>query len=82
MLERILDDIGAVDQSIVTFGDGPVEIRETQCRGGVAVGVASDEVRRSGLNPRKRSRLIKAGACLVVPDFSEAEMILDLLRLS
>jgi hypothetical protein len=41
------------------------------------VGVASDEVRRFGLNPAKRSRLIRAGAQAVVADFSRLG---DLLR--
>jgi hypothetical protein len=56
-----------------------VEIRETRKRGGLAVGVASDEVRRHGLNLAKRSRLIQAGADLVIPDFSQGQRLLELL---
>ena len=63
----------------VTFGDGPVEIQETRKAGGIAVGVASDELRRFGLNPAKRSRLIQAGADLIVPDFSQADRLVQLL---
>ncbi len=82
VLDRILNDIGAdhVTQ-VVAFGDGPVEIRETRKRGGLTVGVASDEVRRYGLNPDKRSRLIRAGADLVVPDFSQMHHLLRVLGL-
>jgi hypothetical protein len=43
--------------------------------------VASDEVRRFGLNPGKRSRLIQAGADLIVPDFSQWRRLLELLRI-
>jgi phosphoglycolate phosphatase-like HAD superfamily hydrolase len=80
VLETIL---GAIDpeegELVVTFGDGPVEIQETRKRNGIAVGVASDEIRRSGLNLAKRSRLIQAGADLIVSDFSQSEKLLKLL---
>ena len=36
--------------------------RDATSAAGLAVGVASDEVRRFGLNPSKRARLIRAGA--------------------
>lgn len=72
VLEKILAEIGVRNaHTLVTFGDGPVEMRETKRRGGRAVGVASDELRRFGWNLRKRTRLIRAGADLVVPDFSQ-----------
>ncbi|NOY79541.1 MAG: HAD family hydrolase [Kiritimatiellaeota bacterium] len=71
VLDRILAEIGEVAGRVVTFGDGPVEIRETRRRGGLPIGVASDEVRRFGLNPAKRTRLIRAGAVVIVPDFSQ-----------
>ena len=64
---------------LLVVGDGPVEIREGKARGAVALGVASDEVRRSGLSPRKRERLIKAGADLIIPDFAACEELLALL---
>jgi len=47
VLDRILDTIGETAFGYVaTFGDGPVEIRETHKRGGVTIGVASNELRR------------------------------------
>jgi phosphoglycolate phosphatase-like HAD superfamily hydrolase len=79
VLARIMADIGDSRGRLATFGDGPVEMRETRRQGGVAVGVASDEVRRFGLNPAKRARLIRAGAILVIPDFSQAEALLRVL---
>lgn len=83
VLERILKDIGPENVTrVATFGDGPVEIRETRKRGGIAVGIASDEIRRYGLNAGKRSRLIRAGAHLVAPDFSQLNALLAQLGLS
>jgi rfaE bifunctional protein kinase chain/domain len=79
VLERILAEIEAEGAgALVTFGDGPVEIRETVRRGGYAVGVASDELRRFGCNTRKRARLIRAGADLIVADFSQWKRLLGL----
>lgn len=82
VLDRILKDIGREGiAGLVTFGDGPVEIRETRKHGGFAVGVASDEVRRFGLNGAKRARLVRAGADMIVPDFSQLEALLRLLHI-
>ncbi len=80
VLKRIMAEIGE-GSAIVTFGDGPVEMRETRKAGGYAVGVASDEIRRWGLNLAKRSRLIQAGADLVIPDFCQADRIAEALGL-
>jgi bifunctional ADP-heptose synthase (sugar kinase/adenylyltransferase)/phosphoglycolate phosphatase-like HAD superfamily hydrolase len=80
VLERILADIGdEAPEGILTFGDGPVEIRETHKRGGYTVGIASDEIRRYGLNLAKRKRLIEAGADLIIPDYCQMEKLLPLL---
>jgi rfaE bifunctional protein kinase chain/domain len=80
VIEKILAEIGNhAAGSLVTFGDGPVEMRETKKRGGYAVGVASDELRRFGINEKKRSRLIRAGADIVVPDFSQWRTLLGVL---
>ena len=80
VLQRIADKVGEEALStLLTFGDGPVEIRETKKRGGYAVGVASDEPRRFGWNMAKRSRLIRAGADLAVSDFLQWKALLELL---
>jgi rfaE bifunctional protein kinase chain/domain len=82
VIKRILNEVnGAFDQLIV-FGDGPVEMREAKRNGAVAVGVASDELRRFGINFEKRRRLIRAGADALVPDFSQWQELWRLLRLS
>ncbi|MHB2010075.1 MAG: hypothetical protein ACYCOX_18815, partial [Acidobacteriaceae bacterium] len=62
--------------------DGPVEMRETRKCGGFCIGVASDEVRRFGWNMAKRSRLVRAGANLVAPDFSQLAALLQAMQLA
>jgi phosphoglycolate phosphatase-like HAD superfamily hydrolase len=82
VLDRIIREHHLEGHHFATFGDGPVEMRGTQKRGGFCIGVASDEVRRFGLNPAKRARLIRAGAQLIVPDFSQLRALLEVMRLS
>ena len=82
VLDRILDKIGKSGTGqMVVFGDGPVEIRETYKRGGVTVGIASNEMKRHSLNESKRTRLIKAGADIIIPDFSQLPLLLKLLNI-
>lgn len=82
VLDRILGTIGEdAFNEVVTFGDGPVEIRETHKRGGITVGIASNELKRFGLNQSKRTRLIKAGADVIIPDFSQFAHLLNLLNI-
>jgi rfaE bifunctional protein kinase chain/domain len=82
VLEKILSSIGDSEAAaIVTFGDGPVEIRETCKKGGLTIGVATSELRRHGLNESKRTRLIKAGADIVIPDFSQSDLLISLLKI-
>ncbi len=82
VLDRIISEHGLSGAEFATFGDGPVEMQETRKRGGIAIGVASDELRRFGLNEAKRSRLIRAGADIIVPDFSQLDPLLGLLGLN
>jgi beta-phosphoglucomutase-like phosphatase (HAD superfamily) len=82
VLERILHTGGLRPDELVVVGDGPVEIREGRRRGAYTVGVASDEVRRQGWDQRKRTRLIRAGADIVVPDFGQLEPLLAHLGLA
>ncbi len=79
VLDRIMAENHLSGPELAVFGDGPVELRECRKREGIAIGVASDEIRRHGLNVQKRARLVKAGAHLIVPDFSQASELLGLL---
>ena len=79
VLEKIMRENNLKGHQLAVFGDGPVELRETRKRGGIAIGIASDEIRRYGLNTEKRERLIKAGANLIVPDFAQHDKLLNYL---
>jgi len=79
VIDRIMSENRLRGPELAVFGDGPVELRESRKRDGLAIGIASDEVRRHSLNPDKRARLIKAGAHLIVPDFSQPRELLKLL---
>ena len=79
IINKIIREHGLEGHELLVFGDGPVEIRECVKSGGIAIGVASDEVRRYGLNEEKRSRLIRSGASMIIPDFSQADRLMDLL---
>ena len=79
VIDRIMIENGLQGPELAVFGDGPVEMRECRKREGIAVGIASDEIRRHGLNVEKRTRLVKAGAHIIVPDFSQHGKLLKLL---
>ncbi len=79
VIDRILTENNLRGPELAVFGDGPVEIRECRKRDGLAIGVASDEIRRHGLNADKRTRLVKAGAHIVIPDFSQHDALSGLL---
>jgi len=79
VIEKIMTENNLQGPELAVFGDGPVEIRECRKRDGIAVGIATDEIRRHGLNPEKRTRLVKAGAHIIVPDFSQQDKLLKLL---
>lgn len=81
VIERIIKANGLSGSEIITFGDGPVEMRETRRRGGFAVGVCSDELRRFGFNQGKRGRLIRGGAQLLVGDYSDLSRLLHVLKI-
>lgn len=77
--EKVIREIMATHDlhgpEVMAVGDGPVELRNVKQHGGIALGVASDEARGHGWNPRKRERLLSAGADILVPDFTEADRL-------
>ena len=79
IINRIIKENNLKGNELVVFGDGPVEIKECNKAGGIAVGIASDEIRRFGLNEEKRTRLIRSGARIIIPDFSQTDRLMDLL---
>jgi len=79
IIERILANHDLRGEELLGFGDGFVEIEEIKRVGGVAVAVASDEVRRQGINAWKRDRLVRAGADIVIPEYRKRDHLLKFL---
>jgi beta-phosphoglucomutase-like phosphatase (HAD superfamily) len=79
VIERLVRENNLGPGGLVGFGDGYVEIEELKRVGGVAVGVASDEKDRTGINAWKRERLIRAGADIIIPDYRDLDALLLLL---
>jgi len=75
VIDRIIHSHNLHGADFVAFGDGYVEIEDSKSVNGIAVGVASDEKNRRGIDDWKRTRLIAAGADLIIPDFQEADLL-------
>jgi beta-phosphoglucomutase-like phosphatase (HAD superfamily) len=79
VIERLVSELALQPGELIGFGDGYVEIEEVKRAGGIAIGVASDEKHRTGINDWKRNRLIQAGADVIVPDYRDLDALLELL---
>lgn len=79
IIDRILRENDLHGDELLGFGDGFVEIEEIKRAGGTAVAVASDEVKRCGVNLWKRDRLVRAGADLVVGDYRNQVRLVSFL---
>lgn len=69
VIQQIIAENNLHGGEVVAFGDGFVEIEEVKNVGGIAVGVATNEAARQGVDEWKRGRLIAAGADMIIPDF-------------
>ncbi len=81
VLERIIQGGGLYGTKLLVVGDGPVEIREGRKRCALCLGIASNELCRYGLDLTKRTRLIRAGADYIIPDYSQLNQLRLLLGL-
>jgi phosphoglycolate phosphatase-like HAD superfamily hydrolase len=79
VIQKIITDNGLHGQELLGFGDGYVEIEEIKRAGGVAVAVASNEAERKGIDAWKRTRLMEAGADVVIGDYRRGERLLEWL---
>jgi phosphoglycolate phosphatase-like HAD superfamily hydrolase len=75
VIDRIIQTHHLHGADFVAFGDGYVEIEDSKSVNGIAVGVATDEKNRRGIDSWKRSRLVAAGADLIIPDFRESHSL-------
>lgn len=71
VIRNMIEKQQLVPEELVTFGDGFVEIELTANLGGYAVGVATDEKTGDGIDAAKRTRLIGAGADMIIPHFEK-----------
>lgn len=79
VIQRIIAENNLSGPEFVAFGDGFVEIEDTKSVNGIAVGVATNEADREGIDEWKRNRLIQAGADLIIPDFRVTDSLLQIL---
>ena len=77
VIRQLLREEGISPKELVSFGDGYVEIELVANLGGLAIGAATNEQTREGVDQWKRGRLISAGANAIIPDFRNTEQILQ-----
>lgn len=76
VIRDMLERENILPNQLVSFGDGYVEVELVANLGGLAIGAATNEDTREGINQWKRNRLIAAGAHGIIPDFRNAEEII------
>ena len=69
VIQKIIRENHLSGPEMIAFGDGYVEIEDTKAVGGIAIGLATNEAARSGVDDWKRDRLIASGADVILPDF-------------
>ena len=79
VIERIIRENHLAGDELLGFGDGYVEIENVREAGGCAVGVASNEAERRGIDEWKRERLIRAGANYIIPDYRDIKSLEETL---
>lgn len=79
LIDRLTAKHHLLPGELAAFGDGRREMECARAAGGLAVGVASNEVERRGIDQAKRALLIAAGADVIIPDFAEPAGLLAYL---
>ncbi len=80
VIRDLLAKNGWTGDDLVGFGDGGFDVAAIKNVGGYAVGLATDEKAREGVDEHKRGFLLAAGADAVVPDFSDPERLWSFLN--
>ena len=71
IIEKLIAENNISGEELLVIGDGYVEIENGRAAGGYALGVASFESDPGQVDEWKRERLIRAGADIIVPDYSD-----------
>ena len=79
VIERIIRENDLHGKELLGFGDGYVEIENVKGAGGFACGVATDEVKRYGIDEWKQNRLKNSGADIIIPDFTNTPELIAYL---
>ena len=82
VIERILRENEVEGDRLLVIGDGYVEIEDGKNAGGLAVAVASDEAHNGAgqFDEWKRKRLLAVGADIVIADYRDAAVLLDVIE--
>jgi phosphoglycolate phosphatase-like HAD superfamily hydrolase len=80
VLRELMGQYGMRGEDIVSIGDGPAEMLAMKAVGGLAIGVASDEIHQDGrMNRLKRDHLLRAGADLIIADYRDLHTVLRMV---
>ncbi len=79
VIKRLLENAGYSNEELAVCGDGKVEIALGKEKGARAIGLASFERERTGIDETKRRRLINANADIICGDFLEKDELLKFL---
>ena len=80
VMKQILAESVVDGSELLGLGDGFVEIENVKELGGIAIGCATDETHRSGrVENWKRTRLIQAGADIIVADYTHWNRLTEVL---
>jgi len=80
VIKDMLEKENIKPNELVSFGDGYVEVELVANLGGLAIGAATNEETREGINEWKMNRLVSAGANAIIPDFRNWKEIYDTVR--
>ena len=78
VIRQIMNDQQLEGSEMAIVGDGKVEIALAATIGAYALGIASNEDTRQGINSVKRQRLISAGAHAIAGDFACKDKLIAL----
>lgn len=83
VLRQLMEEHALEAQEIVAIGDGPAEILAIKAVGGLAIGVASDEVHHDGrVNRLKREHLLRSGADVIIADYRNLKEVFNVLGIA